>query len=110
MKTQFLPNYAIPPGSHIKEAMKELGMNQRYLSYVLNEKPSFVRNLINGKQEITPNTARLLEMLLKIPASFWLNAEIKYREHKKRIETEHELNRDKTAFYERQNDRHFTNP
>jgi len=39
-----------------------------------------INEIIKGKASITPDTALELERILRIPASFWLNLERKYRE------------------------------
>jgi HTH-type transcriptional regulator/antitoxin HigA len=80
------PDYAVPPGATISEALEERGMNQRDLAARLGVQEPVVSDLIRGKRPITPETARGLELVLGIPMAFWLRAEARFREHRARIE------------------------
>jgi HTH-type transcriptional regulator/antitoxin HigA len=83
---EHLPDYAVPPGATITEALEERGMNQRDLAARLGIQDPVLSDLIHGKRPITPETARGLELVLRIPMAFWLRAEARYREHKARLE------------------------
>jgi len=80
------PDYAVPPGATIAEALEERGMSQRDLAARLGIQDTVLSDLIHGRRPITPETARGLELVLRIPMAFWLRAEARFREHKARIE------------------------
>jgi len=80
------PDYAVPPGATVCEALEERGMNQRDLAARLGVQEPVVSDLIRGKRPITPETARGLELVLGISMTFWLRAEARFREHRARIE------------------------
>ncbi len=80
------PNYAVPPGANIAEAIAERGLKQADVAARLGMHPPVLSDLIHGKRSITPETARALELVLGIPIDFWLKAEARYREHRARIE------------------------
>jgi hypothetical protein len=50
-----------------------------------------INEIVNGKSAITTETALGLELVLGVPASFWLSREAQYREHLARIELESQL-------------------
>jgi HTH-type transcriptional regulator/antitoxin HigA len=53
------------------------------------ERPvQFVSELLNGKRELTADTARRLEAALDIPAGFWLRYEAEYRLTKSSLDPE----------------------
>lgn len=80
------PNYAVPPGAHIADAIAERGLKQADVAARLGIHAPVLSDLIHGKRPITPETARALELVLGIPMAFWLKAEARYREHRSRIE------------------------
>ena len=83
------PNYAVPPGANIADAMSERGLKQAEVAARLGIHTSVLSDLIHGKRRITPETARSLELVLGIPMAFWLKAEARYSEHQARNEESH---------------------
>ena len=81
-----------PPGETILETIKNLGISQTELGERLGKSKAKTSELINGKTSITNETARKLEMVLGVSASFWLNLEKEYQEEIVEIE--------KLAFFE----------
>ncbi len=79
---------AIPPGETIKDIIEARDMSQKELATRMGRPPQEVSYLINGKRTITPVTAKQLEYVLGIKASFWLNIERDYQETKARLESE----------------------
>lgn len=55
-----------------------------------------INEIVQGKTAITPETALQLELILGIPASFWLNREQQYKETLARIEQEGQLQAQET--------------
>ena len=77
-----------PPGDTILDTIDHYKISQAELAERLGKKPSKVHDLIKGKEPITLNTAMQLEKVLGVPASFWMNRELQYREKLARIEDE----------------------
>jgi len=75
-----------PPGETILETIENLGISQTELGERLGKNKAKTSDLINGKTSITNETARKLEMVLGISASFWLNLEKEYQEEILEIE------------------------
>ncbi|GAB3354421.1 ImmA/IrrE family metallo-endopeptidase [Arachidicoccus ginsenosidivorans] len=77
-----------PPGDTISEILDSLNMSQVELADRIGKTPSKVNDIISGKEPITTNTAFKLELVLAMPAHFWLNREMLYREKLYRIQQE----------------------
>ena len=82
---------AIPPGETIKDILSSRGMTQNELAIRMGRPIQEISYLINGKRTITLETAKQLEYVLGIKASFWLNIERDYQETKARLEEEERL-------------------
>jgi len=76
----YKPDYAVPPGDTLREALDSLSMTQRDLASRMGRPLRTINEIIKGKASITPDTALELERILRIPASFWINLERNYRE------------------------------
>ncbi len=66
-----------------KEFAVRMGMSEKHIS-----------RLINGEVQLTVDTARKLEMVLRVPAQFWCNLETIYREELIRVREENEMDED----------------
>jgi len=73
------PFVVYPPGDTIREEIKERGWSQRHFAEVIGRPKQFVSDLLNGKRELTPDTALRLEAALGPSAEFWLRLEAKFR-------------------------------
>lgn len=95
MPTQyaFSPDYAVPPGITLKETIETKGISQAELSLRTGLAEKTISQIINGVAPITYDTAEKLELTLGIPARFWNNRELIYREHLLRIEKSKRLQR-----------------
>lgn len=82
---------AIPPGDTIKDILSSRSMTQNELATRMGRPIQEISYLINGKRTITLETAKQLEYVLGIKASFWLNIERDYQETKARLEEEERL-------------------
>lgn len=76
---EYRPDVAIPPGETIAEMLQELGMSRAELAGRIDWPLNEVNEIINGKRAITPETARKLELVLGLPAQFWMSLETNYR-------------------------------
>lgn len=86
---------ATPPGATIKEQLEYRGMSQREFAKRMDYSEKFISQLINGRVELTPNTAHRLEMVLGVPSAFWMSLEARYREKLLKVEEENSLDEDK---------------
>ena len=75
-----------PPGDTIQETLDHLNMSQAELAKRMGRPKEKINDLIKGREPLTRNTALLLERVLGIPVSFWMNRENEYREELMRIE------------------------
>lgn len=73
------PARAVPPGATIRAELRVRGIDQATFAKIIERPPQFVSELLNGKRELTVNTARRLEAALGISADFWLRREAQFR-------------------------------
>ncbi len=74
------PEWAVPPGEVLLEALQDREMTQSELAQRLGRPLKTVNEIIKGKAAITPETAIQLERALGISARFWSNLETQYRD------------------------------
>ncbi len=77
---RFTPEWGVPPGEILEEALTERGMSQSELARRTNRPLKTINEIVRGKAAITPDTALQLELVLGIPARFWLNLERRHSE------------------------------
>jgi HTH-type transcriptional regulator / antitoxin HigA len=70
---------AFPPGSFIREELAERAWSQSDLARVIGRPLQVVNQIINGRKEITPQTALALGEAFGTGAEFWMNLEAQYR-------------------------------
>ena len=85
---------AIPPGETIREQLDSRGMTQKEFAKRMDMSEKHISRLINGKVELTPDVALRLESVLGLPAKFWSNLEMQYREKEARVKVELDLEGD----------------
>lgn len=90
-ENQFRPDYVSIPGETLLETFETIGMSQAELVQRMGRLKKTINEIIQGKTAITAETALQLEMVLGVPASFWLNREQQYQEARARIEEEEQL-------------------
>jgi addiction module HigA family antidote len=85
----------ITPGDILlDEFLEPMGISQAQLAKDLNVPPNRINQIVNGKREITADTALRLGRYFGIEAEFWLNLQLRFnvkiaREKSgKQIETE----------------------
>lgn len=79
--------FLVPTGYIIKDYLEEIGINQKELAKRMGMSEKHISNLLNGKSKLTEEFAIKLEKIIHaVPASYWLNYEVKYREYKARNE------------------------
>lgn len=89
--SQFIPDYAVPPGETLLETIENMGMSQAELAERTGRPKKTINEIIKGKAAIIPETALQFERVLGIPASFWNNLERNYRETLARINEQDNL-------------------
>ena len=82
---EYMPDVAISPGATILEMLAAHGMTQAELAQRMKRPANKVNEILHGKRAITEETSLELELVLGLPAIFWLNLERNYRLTQKRI-------------------------
>ena len=85
---------AIPPGVTIREQLSDRGIKQKEFALRMALTEKHVSQLLNGKVELTQDVALRLESVLGVPAKFWNNLEMNYREKLARVAAEQAMERD----------------
>ena len=85
---------ATPPGATIKEQLEDRGMSQKEFAFRMGMSEKHISNLINGNVQLTPDVANRLEMVLGLPAKFWINLEGIYRDKLAKVEDENTMDDD----------------
>lgn len=75
---QFLPKIATHPGEFLLDEIEARGIKQSDLAMELDLPKSTINEIIKGKKSINADIASKLENVLKIPTTFWLNAQMNY--------------------------------
>lgn len=68
-----------PPGDTIQETIENIGMSQVELAERMGRSKEKLNDIIKGREPITMKTAILLDRVLGIPVSFWMEREREYR-------------------------------
>jgi HTH-type transcriptional regulator/antitoxin HigA len=84
----FAPDWVSTPGDTIFDLMEERDWNQVELATRLGFSTKHLNQIIKGKVTLTYDTAQKLERVLGSTVSFWMNRELKYRQHVARLEAE----------------------
>ncbi len=69
-----------PPGDTLLEHIDFLGMSQAELAERMGRPKEKINDIVKGREPISIATAVQLEMVLGIPAGFWINRERAYRQ------------------------------
>lgn len=77
---EWRPEWSVPPGDILLEALEERGISQSELARRLNRPIKTINEIVKGKASITAESAIQLERALGISARFWINLESQYRE------------------------------
>ncbi|MFP4532702.1 MAG: helix-turn-helix domain-containing protein [Desulfobacterales bacterium] len=91
---KFEPDYAVLPGETLKEVMDSLSMKQNELALRTGLTVQSINRILKGDQPITYETANKLELATDVPAHFWNNLEIQYREQLAKIQEQKQLEAD----------------
>ena len=92
----FIPDYAIPPGTTLRETLAAQGVTQSAAACALGLSAYQFRALLSGRREPTTDLAAQLDALTGIPATFWTQAQANYAAHRNRINRQLFLRRPRT--------------
>lgn len=87
----FKPDYAVPPGWTLEEALEERSMSQAELARHTGLSEKHISQIIKGDAPISVDTAIKLEVVTDIPARLWSSMEHVYRTHLARLANEEKL-------------------
>lgn len=73
------PEWSLPPGDVLREALEERSMTQSELARRMDRPLKTINEIVNAKAAITPETALQLELALGISTDFWNALETQYR-------------------------------
>ena len=73
-----MPLLAIHPGEHLAEELKELNMSAAALARQLQVPTNRITQILNGRRDITADTALRLAHFFGTSAVFWINLQSLY--------------------------------
>lgn len=85
---EYRPDYAVPPGETLRDALEAVGMSQADLARRTGLSTKHVNQVIQGVVALTPETALALERVLGVPARLWNALEANYRQREARLRQE----------------------
>jgi len=85
-----VPAQASPPGLILSKELDRRNISQADLAEIMDRPAKTLNAIIQGKKEITAQTAVELEQALDIPASIWLNLESDYQLQLHKMKATHE--------------------
>lgn len=71
----------VSPGEILQEALDDRGISQSELARRMGRPTKTINEIVNGKAQLTPDTAIQLELALGISRAFWNHAEVGFRAH-----------------------------
>lgn len=71
-------DFIIHPGVTVKEKLDDMGITTNELSTKIDFPLDYINNVINEKENITPEFAKALEEVTDVSATFWLNLQNNY--------------------------------
>ena len=85
---------AVPLGETLAEQLKYRGTSLKDFADSMDMPENTIEDLLRGDIQLTPSIASRLEMVLGIPASFWLNYESLYRKTLSKVHEENSFESD----------------
>ena len=73
------PARPVAPGRILRRELEERGWTQQDLASIVGRPPQVINQIVQGKKQITPDTAIELGQALGTSAEFWTNLEAAYR-------------------------------
>jgi HTH-type transcriptional regulator/antitoxin HigA len=78
------------PGALLRRELDARGWTQADLAEITQRPAQAINEIVQGKKEITPDTAIALSAALGTSAELWLNLESRYRLHRAQLDSENE--------------------
>jgi HTH-type transcriptional regulator/antitoxin HigA len=79
------PDIAVPPGEILAETLEAKGISQAELARRAGRPTQAISEIVQGKKEITADTAIEFERVLGIPAHIWVRLEADFRATRARL-------------------------
>src|SRR5450830_581961 len=73
------PARPVAPGRILRRELEERGWTQQDLASIVDRPPQVINQIVQGKKQITPDTAIEFAQALGTSAEFWTNLEAAYR-------------------------------
>lgn len=77
---EFAPDWSSPPGDTVADILNERNLPPEEFANQMGYTPERAKSLLSGDEAITIETARQLQLVLGVPAEFWIVRESQYRE------------------------------
>lgn len=84
MSTTFTPAEVFPPGEYLRDELEERGWTVSEFAEIIDRPIQAVSEILNGKKEITTETACAFADALGTTPVLWLNLQTNYRLHEAR--------------------------
>lgn len=84
MTSTMIPAEAFPPGEFLRDELADRGWAEGEFAEIIGRPVQAVSEILNGKKEITPETAVAIGAALGTSAELWLNLQLAYRLHQVR--------------------------
>lgn len=84
MTSTMIPAEAFPPGEFLRDELAERGWAEGEFAEIIGRPVQAVSEILNGKKEITPETAVAIGAALGTSAELWLNLQAAFRLHQVR--------------------------
>ena len=76
---QYQPDYAVPPGSLLKEYLAARGLSNAEFARRCGRSAKLISEIVAGKAPVEPATALQFERVLGMDVRIWLGIEADYR-------------------------------
>ena len=80
----YRPDYAVPPGSVLKEYLEARGLSNAEFARRCGRSAKLISEIVSGKAPVEPDTALQFERVLGMDARIWLGIEADYQLHQRR--------------------------
>src|SRR5436190_13395187 len=84
MTTTYSPAEVFPPGEYLRDELDERGWTVTEFAEIIGRPVQAVSEILNGKKEITTETACTLSDALGTTPELWLNLQTTYRLYEQR--------------------------
>lgn len=101
MISNFLPNWAEPPGGTLEDVLRERRMTVPEFAHSIGRPTDMLEQLIAGSSAVDEELALKFESKLGIPATFWLALERQYRSDLSRLNTHEKSDLEREAWVRR---------